>query len=258
MPTAYGYCRVSHEDSTASGLGIAAQVHAITTWWEYARANYPQHQWSTIGWKGEKDVGEDTTDGLFIDQSVSAFKFRLVKRPAGARLAALLQPGDLVVFARLDRGFRGVADFAVTVEKWIRQGVLIQFINPAVDLTSAYGMAFAQVAAVFAQLESALKSERLKEAQARGRENGQKMGRHVSFGWKLAPNGEGCIPNEEERQEIAAIAFCHDMGQSFNKIANTLNSGRVLADRKWTPTRCCKAYKAAKKGRVPAPQGVTA
>ena len=88
------------------------------------------------------------------------------------------------MFARLDRAFRGVADFAVTIEKWMKRGVLIQFVNPQVDLTTAYGMAFAQVAAVFAQLESAIKSERLKEAQARGRERGQKMGRHASFGWK--------------------------------------------------------------------------
>src|SRR6185369_7093710 len=130
------------------------------------------------------DRGQDTTDGIFVDETVSAYKVRLLRRPAGARLGSILQPRDLVVFPRLDRAFRGVGDFAVTVERWMKASVLIQFVNPQVDLTTAYGMAFAQIAAVFAQLESSLKSERLKEAQARGRERGQKMGQHASFGWK--------------------------------------------------------------------------
>lgn len=270
MPTAYGYCRVSHEDSTESGLGIAAQIHAIRTWWTYQNdaKRFPSHSWAIQGWIGEKDAGKDTDDGLFVDQSVSAYKVKLVKRPAGERLANLLQPGDLVVFARLDRAFRGVSDFAVTIERWMRRGVLVQFVNPQVDLTTAYGMAFAQIAAVFAQLESAIKSERMKEAQSRGRHLGRKMGRHVSFGWKKAPNGEGMIPDEQERAEIAEIVRMYDeKGDSFGYIANVLELRRALQEgrkepwplppyrgsenRKWTAGRVQKAYKA--RHRVPSP-----
>lgn len=269
MPNAYGYCRVSHEDSTESGLGIDAQKYAISQWWQYQRTLVPFQgvEWGSEGWQGEKDVGTANTSGLFIDQSVSAFKHRLVKRPAGGRLAAVLKPRDVVVFARLDRAFRNLADFAVSTERWIKQGVSCVFISPSVDMTTAYGQAFAQIAAVFAQLESAIKSERLKEAQARGRELGRKMGRHVSFGWKRAPGGLGMVPDEDERAEVRLIVELRDNhGMSFADIADELEARRAVLEnrepwpraplrgsehRRWDQNRTYKAYRARK--RVPMP-----
>ena len=271
MPKAYGYCRVSHEDSTESGLGIDAQKYAIAQWWQYQRTLLPFQdvEWGTEGWQGEKDVGAASSTGLFIDQSVSAFKHRLVKRPAGGRLAGVLKPRDVVVFARLDRAFRNLADFAITTERWIKQGVNCVFINPMVDMGTAYGQAFAQIAAVFAQLESAIKSERLKEAQARGREQGRRMGQHVSFGWKAAANGEGMIPDEEERYEIARLVELRAAGHSFATIADMLELELAIrhcrqpwpraphlgsVNRKWDANRAYKAYKARK--RVPLSKGI--
>jgi DNA invertase Pin-like site-specific DNA recombinase len=281
MRKAFGYCRVSHEDSTESGLGIDAQKFAIAQWWQYQRtlAPFQDVEWGTVGWEGEKDVGATNSSGLFVDQSVSAFKHRLVKRPAGSRLAATLTPGDVVVFARLDRAFRNLADFAVQTERWIRQGVNCVFISPSVDMTTAYGQAFAQIAAVFAQLESAIKSERLKEAQARGRERGQKMGRHTSFGWKQdgwttrTVNGTAkkvpvMVPDNQEREEVRVIVDLHDnLGLSFADIADRLEATRAFREnrepwprapykgsenRKWNASRVFKAYKA--RTRVPLPQ----
>jgi DNA invertase Pin-like site-specific DNA recombinase len=298
MPNVYGYCRVSHEDSSESGLGVEASLYSIAKWWEYQRENglFASHAWGSVGWRGERveprlpgvardrnpiskfDRGRDTTDGLFVDEAVSAYKIRLVKRPAGARLAAILQPGDLVIFARLDRAFRDTADFALTVKPWMRKGYQIQFILPNVDLTTAYGMAFAQVAVVFAELESALKSERLKEAQARGRERGQKMGRHVSFGWRqdgwttrlvggVSKRVPLMVPDEQEREEVRLIGQWHDIdGVSFADIADRLEVIRAAAEdrspwprtpypgcenRKWNASRCFKAFKA--RMRVPLP-----
>ena len=177
----------------------------------------------------------------------------------------------MVVFARLDRAFRNLADFAVTTERWIKQGVNCVFINPMVDMGTAYGQAFAQIAAVFAQLESAIKSERLKEAQARGREQGRRMGQHVSFGWKAAPNGEGMIPDEEERYEVSLIADFRDNHHlSFADIADQLEARRAAStgrlpwpraphrdseNRRWDQNRVYKAYKARK--RVPMPLETT-
>jgi putative DNA-invertase from lambdoid prophage Rac len=284
MPRVYGYCRVSHEDSSESGLGVEASLHSIATWWSYQReaGRFLEYTWGAKGWRGERvepkgalrprspiskfDRGQATSDGLFVDEAVSAYKIKLARRPAGARMAALLKPGDMVVFPRLDRAFRGVSDFAVTIERWMKAGVQIQFVNPQVDLTTAYGMAFAQIAAVFAQLELAIKSERLKEAQARGRERGQKMGRHLSFGWKAAANGEGMIPDEQERADVWQIAGLRDQGLSFAAIADEMERVRAQREcrepwpraplrgcenRRWDQNRVYKAFKARK--RVPKP-----
>jgi DNA invertase Pin-like site-specific DNA recombinase len=280
MPKVYGYCRVSHEDSTASGLGIDAQLHSITQWWEHEKklGHFPGVSWGTNGWKGEKAVGQATTDGLFIDQSVSAYRFPILKRPAGWWLGATLEPGDVVVFARLDRAFRNLLDFAQTIHRWMKKDVHCVFINPAVDMSTPYGMAFAQIAAVFAELESALKAERLREAQARGRERGQKMTRHTSFGWRqdgwttrlvggVSKRVPVMVPDEQEREEVRLIVQWHDIdGLSFADVADKLEATRALQEnrepwprvpykgsenRKWTASRCHKAYKA--RLRVPLP-----
>jgi DNA invertase Pin-like site-specific DNA recombinase len=256
--------------STESGLGIEAQVYSIQNWWRYQREgkNFPDHAWSPVGWKGEKDDGAETDDGLFIDQSVSAFKTRLVKRQAGIRLEDCLWPEDLVVFARLDRAFRGVADFAVTVDRWLKRGILVQFITPQVDLTSAPGRAFAQIAAVFAELESALKSERLREAQARGRERGQKMGRHASFGWKqqgwttrvvdgVAKKVPHMVPDEQEREEVRLIEEFHDIHKlSFAAIADLLEVRRAANESRQPWPRSISGIREAAVECKPVSQGL--
>ena len=138
MPNAYGYCRVSHEDSTVSGLGIESQIFTIRQWWQHEQqlGHFTGISWGVTGWKGEKAIGQATTDGLFIDQPVSAFRFSILKRPAGWWLGTTLKKGDVVVFARLDRAFRNLLDFADTIHRWMKKGVHCIFINPQVDMTT--------------------------------------------------------------------------------------------------------------------------
>jgi DNA invertase Pin-like site-specific DNA recombinase len=298
MPYIYAYCRVSHEDSSESGLGVEAGLHSVVTWWKYQQdaGRFLDYTWGPKGWRGERvepklkgelrsrssiskyDRGQDTNDGIFVDEAVSAYKVRLLRRPAGGRLGDILRRDDMVVFPRLDRAFRGVADFAVTIERWQRAGNLVHFVNPQVDMTTAYGRAFAAIAATFAELESSLKSERLKEAQAQGRERGQKMGRHASFGWKQEGwttrivSGElkqvpRMVPNEQEREEVRLIVQWRDIeGISFAAIADRLEEMHAASEhrepwprapfagsqhRRWDQNRVYKAYKARK--RVPMP-----
>lgn len=294
MPIAYGYARVSHEDSSQSGLGVEASLHTLSAWWKYQQEVGTGFTWGLAGWRGERvepkvkgtvrprsliskyDRGQETSDGIFVDEAVSAYKVRLLQRPAGARLAARLQPGDMVVFPRLDRAFRGVSDFSVTIERWMKAGILIQFLMPNVDLTTAHGMAFAQVAAVFAQWESATKSERMKEAQSRGRERGQKMGRFVSIGMKqsgwttriaggVSKRVPVLVPDEEARRDIQDIIRLKEQGHSCAAIADSLELARAVSEgrdspwprapyrgsenRRWDAGRVWRAYKARK--RIP-------
>lgn len=192
--TAYAYLRVSHTDSAESGLGIAAQRHSVLRYWEYLQdsGRVAGVEWSTTGWCGTKGDGSATSDGFFVDQAVSAFKRDFSKRPAGSMLAKRLQRGDMVIFARFDRAFRTVRDFSNTTTSWTKRGIGIHFVNPQIDLTTAYGRAFAQIAGVFAELESAIKSERNKEVAARLKAAGRPVGskptlghRPVNGGWVL-------------------------------------------------------------------------
>lgn len=186
MPTAFGYLRVSHADSAESGLGIAAQRYSVLRYWEYLQdsGRVPDCHWSPTGWCGTKGDGSATSDGFYIDQAVSAFKRDFAKRPAGSMLARQLKKGDLVIFARFDRAFRTVRDFSNTTTTWTKRGIGIHFVNPQIDLTTAYGRAFAQIAGVFAELESAIKSERNKEVAARLKADGRPVGSKPSVGYR--------------------------------------------------------------------------
>jgi len=79
---------------------------------------------------------------------------------------------DVLVVARLDRLSRSVGDFAMLMDRAGRRGWSILCLDPEVDLTTPFGRAMAGVAAVFAQLERELISQRQRESVAARRAAG--------------------------------------------------------------------------------------
>lgn len=103
---------------------------------------------------------------VFEERAVSAFKVPFMERPEGKRLNLALKPGDHVVFLRLDRAFRRLRDMANTCPIWLDRGVNVHFISPNINLSTAQGKLVAHVIAAVVEWESAMKSERLREAAA--------------------------------------------------------------------------------------------
>jgi hypothetical protein len=69
-----------------------------------------------------KMAGLDLTE-VIVERGVSA-KLKLAKRPAGAKIAALLESGVChVVALKLDRLFRNAADALATTEQWNQAGI---------------------------------------------------------------------------------------------------------------------------------------
>lgn len=175
----YFYARCSHNDSAASGKGMDAQMRKCAAWFAYCRqlGRFPEHR---LGGGGKRFLKtkvqpsksatyikmEDNNDPFYIDEAVSAKKKDFCTRPAGSLLDLKLKKGDVVVFAYLDRAFRSFRDFAVTCQKWIDRGVAVIFLDPQVDMTDIWGRAMAGIFAIFAQLDSDLKSKRNKETAA--------------------------------------------------------------------------------------------
>src|SRR5258706_646612 len=116
MPKVYGYCRVSHEDSSESGLGVEADLHTLATWWKHQRemGRFQEYTWGTVGWRGERseprtkgvirprnpiskfDRGRDTHDGIYVDEAVSADDIRHLRTPAPAQPPRHLEPRRLL------------------------------------------------------------------------------------------------------------------------------------------------------------------
>jgi DNA invertase Pin-like site-specific DNA recombinase len=97
-----------------------------------------------------------------IFEEVASTAKPLAKRRQLKRCLNELDQGehDVLVITRLDRLCRSSLDFADTLARADQHGWQLLCLDPAVDLTSPYGRALAGVAAVFAQLERELISQR--------------------------------------------------------------------------------------------------
>lgn len=149
----YGYVRVSHRDSAASGLSVDNQKQAIR---DYCR----------------KYLGGEPK--FFIELAESAWSKGIYERPRGLEMCRKMKEGDHVVFFRLDRGFRSLMDFTKTVPAWVDKGINVHFMDQKFDLTTANGKLFAHIAAAYAQWKSDMISERTRLAIARKRAGGSK------------------------------------------------------------------------------------
>jgi DNA invertase Pin-like site-specific DNA recombinase len=81
---AFGYARVSTDQQADSGISLDEQRRKI------------EARCSENGWNLER---------IYVDAGVSG-STPLARRPEGAKLLAVLRPGDVVIAARMDRCFR--------------------------------------------------------------------------------------------------------------------------------------------------------
>ncbi len=141
--------------SANSGLSIDDQLRHCS---EYVRRYL----------KGSFPVGtsypEENPVGVFFDRAVSAWSKKIGVRPGGHAMLSALKPGGHVVIYSIDRGFRNMADFAVTISEWDRLGITPHFVEEGIDGSSAYGRFFLHVRAAAAQCFSDLISHRIRES----------------------------------------------------------------------------------------------
>ena len=92
----------------------------------------------------------------------SAFKLPFHKRPMGKILCEMLQRGDVIVFARLDRFVRLGKDFELQFDEWKQKGVILVFADLGVDMSTAAGGMIARMFSAMSQYFSESLSERQK------------------------------------------------------------------------------------------------
>lgn len=163
MPKVYGYIRVSHEDQAEDGNSMATQRNAIMRQFEAMR---------------EKDPDMEFV-GFYADPAVSAYKRPFLKRHGGVRLHGLLKPGDVVIFSRVDRAFRNLQDLLRMIDVWDGMQVSYYFCDYTLDSRTAMGRLFLMMLGMIAEIDSHMKSERIKAGlrtkKAKGLATGQKL-----------------------------------------------------------------------------------
>lgn len=145
MTTVIGYARVSTEDQDCSIQEAALAAAGCTII------------------RTEKKSGT-TTNGRTELETVLSF----------------IRKGDTLMVTRIDRLARSVADLERIVADLKAKGAFLRATEQPIDTSTAAGVAFLQMLAVFAEFETALRRERQMEGIAKAKEKGVYKGRKPS------------------------------------------------------------------------------
>ncbi len=183
MKRVFLYIRVSTEEQAVHGLSIEAQTAALEEW---AKAN------------GHKVVG------IYTDAGISARK-PAKKRPELQRLLADAQAGkgELVVFTKLDRWFRNIAEYYKVQEVLERCHVDWRTIHEDYDTSTASGRLKINIMLSVAQDEADRTSERIKAIMEVKRNKLEPLTGCCPLGYKI----EGKRFVKDPKTEAAVSAF---------------------------------------------------
>jgi site-specific DNA recombinase len=145
-----------------------------------------------------------------------------------------LDQWDALIVARLDRLTRSLFDF-LAIWRWLdaRHKSLI-CLEPAIDMTTPAGRAFAQVIVIFAEFELETIRARVKDAYDAARQRGTYPGMQVPFGYmplKREDKGWIYIPDPEYAPIVIEMTARLLDGQSLNHISRWLNDTGVPTSR---------------------------
>lgn len=200
-PTVLAYVRVSTDEQSVSGLGLADQREVIAN--EAARR----------GWDDVEFVADE------------GFSAKNLSRPGITRALEMLRTGDasVLVVSKLDRLSRSLLDFAGLMERARAEGWQLVVLDLALDTTTASGELMASVMACFAQYERRLISARTSAALQQLKRQGVRLGR----------------PRTLEASLTDRIVSARADGQTLAAIADSLNRDCVATARggaRWYPS----------------------
>ncbi len=165
MKQVFLYARVSTEEQAVHGLSIEAQLTALEAW---AKAN------------GHKVVG------TYIDAGISARK-PAAKRPELQRLLSDVRAGlgELIVFTKLDRWFRNIAEYYKVQEVLEKCHVDWRTIQEDYDTSTASGRLKINIMLSVAQDEADRTGERIKFIFEDKVQRGEVISGKVPLGYKI-------------------------------------------------------------------------
>ena len=210
MCKAYAYIRVSTVDQAENGFSLDAQKDASVAYYEMLRH---QSRYSDLEW-----------GGFYSDDGQSAWRRPFSEREQGSKLLSKLKPGDQIIFCKLDRAFRRLKDAINQMEDWFDSGIGVHFVDQGLNMDTANGRLVINCMSVFAQWESEIKSERVKEALARKKRNNQPVNQKVPTGKVIVGGGKNkrFVLDPRQRPVIRLIKFYRNCGMSLGAISDRL------------------------------------
>jgi len=122
--------------------------------------------------------------GVLFDRGVSG-RTPLSQRPLGAELCKRLKKDDMVLIAKLDRGFRSLHDMLNCMANWRELGIGLTVLNLGVNSSKPEGRFMLHILAALAEFERDLIAERTREAAALRRAQGRPVAGPPPYGFKI-------------------------------------------------------------------------
>jgi len=199
MPIAYGYCRASTGKQVLTFEVQRSQIE-----------RYYEHRLKPEGYEG---------GGFFEDKSTSG-AMPFTEREQGLRLWVTAQPGDAIVWSKMDRAFRSVRDGANTLHMLKTKGIGIHSIDINLDTDTALGGFVCHLLMLLGELERSWVSTRTREAKAARRERGEFVNCGAPAGWKRAGKKVNILaPDMTERTVIDSCYSRFLSGVAIDELA---------------------------------------
>jgi len=164
---------------------------------------------SSTGQNLDEQIAQLTAAGCEIIRSEKISGTSRQGREELNTLLQFLRPGDELWITRIDRLARSIRDLANILDELKRAHVTLKATQQPIDASTPAGVAFLSMLGVFAEFETALRSERQRE----GIEAAKRAGRYI---------GKGRPPVTD----LAAIAKLRAQGLGATEIAATLGVSR--------------------------------
>src|SRR3954454_13594890 len=196
----YGYTRVSTERQADEGESLDVQQRQI--------GGYAMMKGLEIG-------------RVFVERGVSG-STHLNERPQGAALLAALEPGDVVITAKLDRMFRSALDALDVLGRLKDRDISLHMVDLGGDVTgNGISKLVFTILSADADAERDRIRERITDVKADQRQRGRYLGGTVPFGWRVGDNGE-LVEVPEQQKAIRRARALRAKGTSLRAIAADL------------------------------------
>jgi len=206
-PHAFRYARVSTFVQANEGLSLEFQEESLESFYKMRL----QHEF------------ED--GGCYVDKS-SASRKEFCQRPSGKALTERLQPGDALIFYRLDRAFRGMKDMVSMYDNWMNQGIRVFFISEGLEIQkdNIVSKLVLDILTGVAAFEAKLIGQRSLEGRLRSRAKGNPVRtvappmldwKKKGWKWKKVWN---LVVHPRELELCRELFLMHSAGMSYERI----------------------------------------
>lgn len=225
MPTVYAYGRASTGRQT---ITESAQREKCE---EYIKRSLAAEGYTYGGW--------------LYDSATSGTK-PMFEREEGRKVWVLVQPGDKIVWAKLDRAFRSVIDAAQTMQLLANKDVSFNSLDLGLDTGSPIGRCVFTILTAFAELEVDFIRQRTRDALRAKRKDGKPHGRHAPIGWKKCGKGRDSYytPDPEERRQVDEMLAKRRAGWTLERLTLEYMGTKRPNGYRWNINSISRALKA--------------